>query len=356
MTDVKYITVDSEWRTMTIPAGEEILGVYNDRDVEVKHFKVPRYYDEVDLGDFTVRINFRVGNGPVDSSYAEGVSADDEYITFKWTVPARATATAGVTLVQLCFRLTENNEVVKEYNTTYWSAKVLPGIEPDGSEIPTDPAIVTSMELLAASAQQAASDAEASAEQAHTTLVNIAAGYDPELTYAIGDYVIHDGVLYICGDAVEEPEAWTASRWIPVILTTKVKDLETGAVRITGPMYVFPSDSDLPITGGMYYSAKTFATGVDSGTDFKMPVLNSNNKIANIFLPVATATEMGIVTVEEKGTARYAVVRYDSQAHSSLHIPLVAVNETNDTVSSKLRDDFIDAITTAQIDALFSEE
>jgi len=65
---------------------------------------------------------------------------------------------------------------------------------------------------------------------------------------------------------------------------------------------------------------------------------------------------MGIVTVEKKGTARYAVVRYDSQAYSSLHIPLVAVNETNDTVSSKIRDDFIDAITTAQIDALFSEE
>lgn len=130
MTDIRYITVDIERRTMTIPAGEEVLGVYNDRDIEVKYFKVPRYYESLDLADFTAKVNFRTPEGVVDSSYAENVQADNEYITFQWTVPYSVCSAIGTALVQLCFTLLDEDRVIKEFNTTYWAGKVLPGIEP----------------------------------------------------------------------------------------------------------------------------------------------------------------------------------------------------------------------------------
>lgn len=236
MTDIRYITVDSEWRTMTIPSGEEVLGVYNDRDVEIKYFKVPRYYEEVDLADFTAKVNFRPPGGTVDSSYAENVQADSEYITFQWTVPHKVCSAIGTALVQLCFILLDGTEVVKEYNTTYWGGKVLPGIEPDGSVIPDDPAIVTSLEVLAAQAQQAASDAEASAEQVRTT-----------------------GIL------------------------------------ISSVIYM--GSSDPLLTGGKYFDGETSPEGSTVAESVQLVNLDSNLCVPNIFLPEASGTRKGIAAL-----------------------------------------------------------
>lgn len=42
---------------------------------------------------------------------------------------------------------------------------------------------------------------------------NIAPAYSTAATYAIGDFCMHDGILYKCTTAINTPESWTASHW-----------------------------------------------------------------------------------------------------------------------------------------------
>ena len=42
---------------------------------------------------------------------------------------------------------------------------------------------------------------------------NIAPAYSTAATYAIGDFCMHDNILYKCTTAISTPESWTASHW-----------------------------------------------------------------------------------------------------------------------------------------------
>lgn len=42
---------------------------------------------------------------------------------------------------------------------------------------------------------------------------NLAEEYDPTATYAVGDFCIHDSVLYRCNTAISTPEAWNSIHW-----------------------------------------------------------------------------------------------------------------------------------------------
>jgi len=51
---------------------------------------------------------------------------------------------------------------------------------------------------------------------------NIANTYSTASTYAVGDYVIHDGLLYKCVTAVTTPGVWNASYWEHCIVTDEM--------------------------------------------------------------------------------------------------------------------------------------
>ena len=51
---------------------------------------------------------------------------------------------------------------------------------------------------------------------------NIADEYDPTQTYAVGDYVIHDSLLYKCTTAVAVAEAWDSTKWTSCVVTDEM--------------------------------------------------------------------------------------------------------------------------------------
>lgn len=51
---------------------------------------------------------------------------------------------------------------------------------------------------------------------------NIADDYDPTQTYAVGDYVIHDSMLYKCTTAVAVAEAWDSTKWTSCVVTDEM--------------------------------------------------------------------------------------------------------------------------------------
>ena len=64
----------------------------------------------------------------------------------------------------------------------------------------------------------------------------IADPYDATETYAVGDYVIHDGALYVCAVAIATAEAWTAAHWTEILLADEVKRAlaKGGTVAVSG--------------------------------------------------------------------------------------------------------------------------
>ena len=57
------------------------------------------------------------------------------------------------------------------------------------------------------------------------TAASMAPVYSTSGTYAVGDYVIHDGQLYRCTTAITTAEAWTAAHWTAAEIAMDVSDL-----------------------------------------------------------------------------------------------------------------------------------
>lgn len=59
-----------------------------------------------------------------------------------------------------------------------------------------------------------------------------AAAYSSSATYAVGDYVFHNGVLYRCISAISTAEAWTAAHWTAAVLGDDIGDLKNALTNL----------------------------------------------------------------------------------------------------------------------------
>lgn len=139
----KYLVIDNDLRTITIPTGITIIGVESDDGVNRLHFKMSRTYGEFDLSEFTIRINFmnrkKVNGIYVSNAYKDGTylvddtEVDGDYIKFSWLVGRNAVKYMGDTKFIVCLKKTDyDGIVVKEFNT---SLAILPSLE--GLEVGT---------------------------------------------------------------------------------------------------------------------------------------------------------------------------------------------------------------------------
>lgn len=136
--------IDNDLRTISLPS-DLVFGVYFDRNVQTIDFEMPRYYHDLDLSTFGIRVNYiaRDENREVVNRdiYPVRVSThDDTKIYFEWTVNIGAYLENGGTVTfAVCLReLNSNDVVVKEFNTTIHTVSVLPGLEVeiDESDLP----------------------------------------------------------------------------------------------------------------------------------------------------------------------------------------------------------------------------
>ena len=57
---------------------------------------------------------------------------------------------------------------------------------------------------------------------AATLVANLAPTYSSSSTYAEGDYVIHDNVLFVCTTAITTAEAWNSAHWTQTTMSSFV--------------------------------------------------------------------------------------------------------------------------------------
>lgn len=123
------LVVDLESRLITIPKNVSILGVEADDETRILHFHVPRYYCNIDLSEFEIRVNYKNANGEPDMYIVTSTAVDDDLIKFDWVVGRHAFAKKGNVKFSVCLKDLFEGVVRREFNTTPATLPVLEGLE-----------------------------------------------------------------------------------------------------------------------------------------------------------------------------------------------------------------------------------
>lgn len=112
------------------------------------------------------------------------------------------------------------------------------------------------------------SGAAADAKAVGDALTNFAPPYSSSDTYAVGDYVLYNNVLYRCNTPISTAEAWTGTHWKAVKLGPDVADLNTDVAHVEESVFcitIDPSDNYVPFTAT---SGDTITIKPSSGDSF----------------------------------------------------------------------------------------
>lgn len=126
----EILIIDNDLRTISIPSSVAILGVESDDKVRELHFSMPLMYEDIDLSEFDIRINYMNPNGDRDIYVVTDKTISDNHISFSWVVGRLACKYKGETKFIVCLKLKNSyGEVLKEFNTTLATLSVLEGLE-----------------------------------------------------------------------------------------------------------------------------------------------------------------------------------------------------------------------------------
>jgi hypothetical protein len=131
------LTVDLESRQIVIPKTVSVLGVEADDETRILHFHIPRYYCDVDLSEFAIRVNYKNAKNDPDMYIATETVVDDNLIKFDWIVGRHAFTKKGNVVFSVCLKDIIDGVVEREFNTTIATLPVLEGLE-TGDEIVED--------------------------------------------------------------------------------------------------------------------------------------------------------------------------------------------------------------------------
>lgn len=159
------LIIDSDLRTITVPT-DYVFGVHNDKDVLTVPFTMPRYYDNEDLSELDIRVNF-VNRDRIASYYdVDDKEVGEDTIEFSWLLGAAVFTRSGEIAFAVSLRsVEEDGHISKEFNTTIATAKILEGLTVETLEDPNQYSILVMMQNTASEAE-AARDAALAAQEA----------------------------------------------------------------------------------------------------------------------------------------------------------------------------------------------
>lgn len=102
--------------------------------------------------------------------------------------------------------------------------------------------------------------------------VAAAAAYDPEGSYAVGDYCTHGGKLHKCGTPIPDGEAWNAEHWTATTVAAELAEVRTSLANKVdvSPGYAndqFGNDLNNWFRAGFYQTIGGRTTNVPPGCD-----------------------------------------------------------------------------------------
>lgn len=130
MTEIKYLEINADDRSIIIPAGENLLGVENDNEGARKYFRCPKIVgDNIDLTKSDVYINVQNASGEKsgkDRYPVQNMTASGDNVTFEWVLERKVTSHRGSVRFAVCVR---EKGTEREWHTTFATGNALEGEE-----------------------------------------------------------------------------------------------------------------------------------------------------------------------------------------------------------------------------------
>lgn len=140
------LVADLNTRIISIPASIRVLGVESDDDTRHLKFNVPQYYEDLDLSDFKIQINFENARGRGDFYLVKDVEILDGMLSFVWEVDRSAFEYEGDVEFNICMKKYDDTGVIeRELNTTPATLPVLRGLETTKEVVENNPSAFDSV-------------------------------------------------------------------------------------------------------------------------------------------------------------------------------------------------------------------
>lgn len=148
----EHIVIDED-RFITVPESLKRLAVQFDHDIETVTFDCPRYWDNHDMSQMAIYINYMRSDGVLGSYVAQNVTVngdEPDVMHFDWTISGNATAAKGKIVFLVCVRRTDENG--DEQN--HWNSErcedcyISEGLEAAETVMELSPDILTQVLLL----------------------------------------------------------------------------------------------------------------------------------------------------------------------------------------------------------------
>ena len=134
-----HIVIDDN-RIITVPDKLKRLAVQYDHDIETVTFDCPRYWDDLDMSQMKIYINYLRSDTYTGTYKAQNITVDetdDTIMHFTWTVSKNVSMIFGKIVFLVCVRKTdESGNEVNHWNSELCKdCYVSEGLEVDGEEL-----------------------------------------------------------------------------------------------------------------------------------------------------------------------------------------------------------------------------
>lgn len=179
-------------RFITVPSNLKRLAVQYDHNMETVVFDCPRYWDNRDMSQMAVYINYALSDGYMDRYPADNVAADGDIMHFEWTISRNVTQVSGVVSFLICVMKTD----VDGNEERHWNSElcqecyISPGMETEESLVDIQPDLITQLLLRMDSVEKINIKADEMQElyDATVEVANVAEGVKNEALDA-SDYI-----------------------------------------------------------------------------------------------------------------------------------------------------------------------
>ena len=131
----------------------------------------------------------------------------------------------GIVLYSAAQELTSTQKAQARSNIGAASAAAVEEISEAVQDLQDNVGDIHDLDTSAADLVGAINEVKSDLETAESNLKNIISDqYDNTATYKVGDYCIHDNVLYKCTTAIATAENWTAAHWTATTIAAEIKD------------------------------------------------------------------------------------------------------------------------------------
>lgn len=126
--DEEHFEIDTNARTIKVPEAfrKNGIAVQGDMAAETLYFKVPRYFDAMDLNNTSIYIQWQYTNSQnnnvekgISHEWVRDIESEDDYLIFGWTLGGRITEEAGNLQFSVRFVLGKKDERTGITNISY---------------------------------------------------------------------------------------------------------------------------------------------------------------------------------------------------------------------------------------------